>query len=167
MGNKIGKGGGLKNSPPKFRQESIDGDGKAKNIEVGTKLKSVPLLASYSDDERAALGAVLEFKTFAAGDNLVKQGDPGEGFFIIDKGECVVNRELADGKTIEIGRLKDGDYFGELALLNNKARGATVTATSDICAFYLLRSHFQELFHPDALNVKFAKRAAVSAVAHA
>lgn len=158
-GGKLAKGG---KNLVKFKSDRVSGT-TAKDLGMLEKLKAVPLLVSYTDEELTALGEALVAKKFAAGANLVNEGDPGEGFFIIESGSCTVTKKQGDGSAVEIGKLKDGDYFGELALLNNKPRGATVTAVSAISTFYLSRADFQKLFNSDGLTkVKFAKRAAVS-----
>jgi len=70
----------------------------------------------------------------------VEQGDEGDSFFIIVSGEAVVTKTITveneDGTTdeevVEVNRLHKGDYFGELALLTNRPRAATVTAVGDV-----------------------------------
>ncbi len=57
--------------------------------------------------------------------------------------------------------LRSGDYFGELALVNNMARGATVTAATDVTVFFLSKEKFQTMFNTS--EIKFAKRAGVTA----
>jgi CRP-like cAMP-binding protein len=126
-------------------------------------LKEVPLLTPYGEEELATLGAALSQKNFKKGDYLCKEGDAGDGFFIIQSGSCIVTKTQGDGSQLEIGRLKDADYFGEMALINDQPRGATVRADTAISTFFLLRSDFRRLFNADVLDVKFAKRAGVSA----
>jgi len=104
---------------------------------------------------------------------VVNQGDEGDGFYIIESGDCQVVVRDANGEA-EIGRLKDGsqqlidtlesflgDYFGEMALQNNQPRGATVRALTDVSTFFMHRDEFHRIFTDS--NVKFAKRVAISA----
>lgn len=126
-------------------------------------LKSVPLLVKLSDAERATLGSALVERKYNAGDSIIKQGEEGKGFYIISKGEVVVTRNTDTKANKELGKLKAGDFFGETALINNKKRGATVTALVRVTCWYLTRDNFNSLFGSEKLNVRFAKRKAVSA----
>lgn len=75
---------------------------------IGEILKSVPLLAQCSDDERAVIGGSVREEHYKAGTNLVSQGETGDGFFIIIRGKCNVLRTGQDGVTEKIGTLQDG-----------------------------------------------------------
>jgi len=68
-------------------------------------------------------------ETFSKGDTVITQGEEGNKFYIIESGVCeAIKSEGGAEKKLE---LKSGDYFGELALLNNEPRAATVQASSD------------------------------------
>lgn len=76
---------------------------------VGQWLKNIPLLAKLTDSERAQLGGYLVSRNYADGDTVIRQGEAGEGFFIIARGEVIVTRTNdSDGQKNELGRLKDG-----------------------------------------------------------
>jgi CRP-like cAMP-binding protein len=85
-----------------------------KESHVSQLLKNIPLLAKLSDAERAQLGAYLVEKKFNDKDRVITQGELGLGFYIITKGEVVVTLKNEKGVTAELGRLKEGDYFGEV-----------------------------------------------------
>jgi cAMP-dependent protein kinase regulator len=71
----------------------------------------------------------LESVNFDDGTSVVRQGDPGDDFFIIVEGHAVVTKQdRTDGDPVEVGRLGPSDYFGEIALLLDQPRAATVTA---------------------------------------
>lgn len=77
--------------------------------------------------ERDIIADALEVKKFEDGDVVVKQGEEGDIFYIISKGEVTVTQSRSIhgqtvGKPIEVTRLRKGDYFGELALITNKPR---------------------------------------------
>jgi len=127
--------------------------------EVAHFLKNVILLSKLTDSERKTLASHLMAKSFAAKTVIIKEGDKGEGFFIIREGGDVIVSK--DGN--EIGRLRPGDYFGEAALLSDAKRGATVTSTDPVKCWYLERKDFNALFSKDKLNIQFAKRQAISA----
>lgn len=150
-----------KNKAGKLEYHTIRPDPKK-----GQVLEHVPLLAKFSDDERAKLGGVLEEKNYHDKEIIIKQGDMGHGFYIIIEGGAVVSRfNEHDAKKEEavVGLLKKGDYFGEAALINESRRMATVTAQGETTCFYLDRYAFSMLFSEERLHVQFAKRNAISA----
>jgi predicted MFS family arabinose efflux permease len=88
--------------------------------------------------------------TAAAGDVLIREGDPGDRFYVIAEGSAVVVT-AAGGQVIDRG---PGDYFGEIALLRDIPRTATVTATSRVRLFALERDHFLQAVtgHPQSIE---------------
>jgi CRP-like cAMP-binding protein len=97
-------------------------------VDVVPALKSVPLLAELEEKQLRRLARDFSERTFPAGTTVVKQGDErGVGFFVISSGEASVT---VDGN--EVGRLGAGDHFGEVALLTDRVRTATVTAETDL-----------------------------------
>lgn len=98
------------------------------------KLKEVPLFHQTSKKQRrtlARLGKVLQWK---AGSTAIKQGSKGAAFFLILDGSVDV---IADGNTV--ARLTDGDFVGEIALIENTPRNADVVAVTDTSVFAFSR----------------------------
>jgi CRP-like cAMP-binding protein/MFS family permease len=89
-------------------------------------VSSVPWLHTGSLAEQDRLAALLEEESAPAGDVILYQGEPGVRFYILQSGAA---RVLVDGR--EISRLRSGDWFGEVALLSDIPRTATVQATED------------------------------------
>jgi len=162
MGNKQGSDEDC--TQPKFKNEN---NSLSENTEIGAQLKQVPILSGYSTKDLNKLGSVLEQKKYNDGDIIIKQGEIGNGFYIVQKGTAKVTKSEPGKDDVVLGQLKAGDYFGEIALLDNQARGATVTAVGECICYYLRRSQFQQHFNASnsSFNVKFAKRAAISAEA--
>lgn len=106
-------------------------------------LKGVPLLKSLSSYERSKLADALNTETYTAKQNVVTQGETGENFYFIEEGEADV---IKSGKVVQ--HLKQGDYFGELALLYDSPRQATVVATTPLKVVTLGKSGFQRLLGP-------------------
>jgi cGMP-dependent protein kinase len=121
-------------------------------------LANVQLLKRLPKDQHPQLAAAMDRAEFPAGHVVIKQGDPGAEFFVIKSGEARVD-VTTDGTTNTVARLKAGDYFGEIALLRDEPRAATIVAESALNTFKITRQKFQEL----GLNEKlqFAARKAV------
>lgn len=106
-------------------------------------LRKVPILESLTDEERLTVADALESSSFADGESIMKQGDPGNDFYIIVEGEVAVFRANSeDEEPAEIARLSVGCFFGEVALLTNRPRTATVVAMGDVRAVKLDRKAF-------------------------
>jgi CRP-like cAMP-binding protein len=94
-----------------------------------------------------------------AGDNIIKQGDDGDYFYIVKKGRCLVTRSMPDQpKGIKLAELKDGDTFGEEALISDSKRNASVTMLTDGILSRLSKQDFLDLLNEPLLNwVDFEK----------
>jgi cAMP-dependent protein kinase regulator len=99
-----------------------------------TFLEKVPILQHLTKYERITVADALESYTYTAGEMIVRQGEPGDKFYIIVTGEvrCEQTTTAEGGAktTAEVGRLGPSAYFGEIALLTNRPRAATVTSQS-------------------------------------
>jgi small-conductance mechanosensitive channel/CRP-like cAMP-binding protein len=91
-------------------------------------LERVPMFAALSDRERAHLFSVARPVTFAKGEAVVRQGQPGHSMFVMRRGDASVTLAGTQG---EVARLGAGDVLGEMSLLTGEARSATVTALTD------------------------------------
>jgi cAMP-dependent protein kinase regulator len=91
----------------------------------------------------------MEPVEFSDGEAIVEQGQPGDQFFIIYSGEANVTKlDPETNEEIQVNTLKSGDYFGELALLTDQPRAATVTANGDVVCVSLNPQAFVRLFGP-------------------
>lgn len=103
-------------------------------------LKRAPLFEGLSKKELAQLARVSEDLEVPAGDVLCKEGDTGREFFVIVEGQTKVT---ANGR--KIAERGSGDFVGEIALLEDTSRTATVTATTPLRVFVLTREDFRSL----------------------
>jgi CRP-like cAMP-binding protein len=108
-------------------------------------LRSVPLFAGLSDRERNRLARSFKETKFTAGDEIATEGKGGVGFFVIAEGEVTFS---AHGETIGSGG--PGNYFGEIALIDDGARSATVTAATNVTAYGLTSWEFRPLLEENA-----------------
>ena len=108
-------------------------------------LQRVPLFSGLSRKEVDSIARSLHTRTFAAGDAIAREGESGVGFFVIAEGEATVT---IGGR--EVGRLHPGDYFGEIALVADTDRTATVTADTELRCYGLTRWEFRPLVETNA-----------------
>jgi len=112
-------------------------------------LAKVKILESLDQWERLIIADALEPEAFQDGQVVVQQGDQGDEFFIIMEGLASVTQCPAEGEqTKEVGQLGPSDYFGEIALLNERPRAATVTAKGPLKCVKLDRARFERLLGP-------------------
>lgn len=95
-------------------------------------LQRVPLFADLSQREVRQIARLFKQRRFDAGETVVKEGSGGAAFFVIESGEATV---FIRGK--KHTTLKPDDYFGEIALIDEGTRMATITATSDLICYGL------------------------------
>ena len=103
-------------------------------------LSRCPFFAGLSRGELLALAKVTEDMDVQEGKVLTREGESGREFFVIVEGEVSVAK---DGS--EIRKLGSGDFFGEIALLEDRPRTATVTASTPLRFFVLTRQAFRSL----------------------
>ncbi|KAI1321587.1 hypothetical protein EDD11_003067 [Mortierella claussenii] len=111
-------------------------------------LETVPLLMSLEPYERHKIADALESVYFDDGQVVVKQGDQGDNFFIIESGEATVTKCNDEGVEYAMPGLAAGQYFGELALLNDMPRAATVRAKGRLKCATLGKRAFVRLLGP-------------------
>jgi len=103
-------------------------------------LQHVPLFAGLDRHEVEQIARLFKERTFAKGETVVREGSGGAAFFLIDSGEATVSVAGAPRAT-----LGPGDYFGEIALIDEGTRSATITASSELACYGLTFWDFQPL----------------------
>ncbi|ETN72921.1 cyclic nucleotide-binding domain protein, partial [Necator americanus] len=112
-------------------------------------LSKVQILADLDKWERANVADALERCDFEPGTHVVEQGQPGDEFFIILEGEANVLQKRSDDAPFDVvGHLTSSDYFGEIALLLDRPRAATVVATTPLKCIKLDRARFERVMGP-------------------
>jgi EmrB/QacA subfamily drug resistance transporter len=96
-------------------------------------------------DELVEAAGRAEVRYFQAGETVLRQGDRADTFYVISSGEVRVSRQSATGETVELRTLGPGQYFGEIGLLANLPRTATVTAVTVVEILALNRATFTDL----------------------
>jgi cAMP-dependent protein kinase regulator len=111
-------------------------------------LDSVPILDTLYKWEKLTIADSLQPRQFVTGEVVMKQGETGNEFYIIEKGSVEFTQRNDTGEDVVVGEGKQGDYFGEIALLTNQGRAATVRCTSDCTLLRLDRKTFIRVMGP-------------------
>jgi CRP-like cAMP-binding protein len=109
-------------------------------------LATVPLLSGLDKKQRERMARDFKERDIPAGTVIIRQGDEhGMGFFILAEGEVTVTVNGA-----EVARLGPGSYFGEIALISDRVRTATVTASTDVRVLVMMLTDFRAFVRGDA-----------------
>lgn len=118
-------------------------DGGAPPVMSG--VASTPLFSDMTPIELTEVLGRLRHHEFPAGRVVVKEGDPGESLFVLSEGRVRVTTRDPRGKSVELAELKEGDFFGEVALLTGKPRTATITSVENTEVLELTRADLEAL----------------------
>ena len=102
-------------------------------------LEELELFRLLPADARAIFVAAFEPQKIAFGEIIVRQGDPADALLVVGQGRARILTTGDDGREVMLGTLKDGDVFGETALLQHGERAATVRASSEMLIWRLER----------------------------
>ena len=113
-------------------------------------IRSIPLFSGLPREDIAKILGKLEEKSFSSGETVFSQGDQGDAFYLIQSGAVQV---VLEGKGVSregIVVLGPQDWFGEMALLSQEPRSATIVAVKDTTLWRLSREDWDELIekHP-------------------
>lgn len=95
-------------------------------------LMDIPIFSKLSRREITSLLNIIHDRSYIAREYIFLQGDPGIGMYIIRDGKVRVERKLDSNETIPLATFKNGDFFGELALLDDERRSASAIAETDV-----------------------------------
>lgn len=112
------------------------------NYEASTALKLVPFFQELSQDEAELLSQRLVLRRFNSGQVIFHYGDPGGLLYIISKGKVKITHSTPDGQEAMLAIFGKGDFFGELALLDDSPRSASVEAIEPTETLTLHREDF-------------------------
>jgi ATP-binding cassette, subfamily B, bacterial len=119
-------------------------EGPQRAVEAA-RLQRVPFFAALAPDLLDALAHRLDTERFRAGDLIVRQGEMGDRLYIIERGQVdVLTADPAGGQRL-LNILRTGEHFGEMALLYDRPRNATVRARTPVQVYSLNQADFQEL----------------------
>lgn len=137
----------------------LSGFGEFEGVEL---LQKLHLFQKLSFDETTRLGSIIHYLDLPPETVVIEENALGDALYVIQKGEVRVTRDVnADGKhdaKEEIGRLKEGDLFGEMSLIDDLLTSATVITVGECRLLKMPRDRFEALLtSDDKLGVKVFK----------
>src|SRR5262245_22711660 len=114
-------------------------------VDSATALARTPLFSHLGRLDLARLAGELEELNFKPGQAIVHEGDPPDGFYVINSGRVAVVTSAPVGDGSPLVSLGPGEGFGEIALLTDSPRMATVIAETDVTVWRLSRVRFEAL----------------------
>lgn len=133
----------------------------ASYMKLSAKVKALHrsnLFHRLSEDALESLAAQAKFRQFFPGETIVWQGKPSDSLFLITNGIVAVKKIMPAGNEHVFAYLMSGSTFGEVGILENQPRSATITALSDVDVLVLRREDFLSLLHSHAtVAIELAK----------
>ena len=135
----------------------------AKPDDMVNFLVTIPLFHGLNNKQLKLLANRFVPRSYEAGKNIVTQGKGGEGMFVMISGRAEAVVESSDGTKTTVNEFVSRDFFGEVAMLDDGPRTASVIATEETECLVLTRSDFIALMKNDAemaveITVALAKR---------
>ena len=119
---------------------AMEGDGHVSPMERVMLLSTVPLFAGIDPADLQAVADVATEVRFRAGEEVVRQGDPGDQLYVILDGEMKV---IVDGQ--QVATRRPGDHVGEMSVLTREPRSATLVASGEVRALGLTQAQFESM----------------------
>jgi CRP-like cAMP-binding protein len=123
-------------------------------MNVPDLFSKVPLFEGLSQADRIALSRAVALRTYRRGERIVTQGQAGDSFFVLVKGRVAVSILSPEGREVVLSTLSTGDHFGEMALLDEAPRSATVTAAERSELAILTREAFFDLLRGNFVIIR-------------
>ena len=112
-------------------------------MDVMALISEVDLFRSLNESHRRYLANCTGTSEYQAGDIIIRQGEEGTHLSVIVSGRVEVRRERPGRDSIVLDELVTGNFFGEMALLDDRPRTATITALEDTLCLTLYKWHFR------------------------
>lgn len=111
-------------------------------------INTVPILKSLDSYERSKICDCLQTQKYEEGELVIKEGDNGNTFFLVEEGSAIALKNSVGGGTTKVFEYGKSDYFGELALLKDQPRAASIKATSSLKVAWIDRLSFKRVLGP-------------------
>ncbi len=110
-------------------------------------LKSIELFSNLSESDLIALVPLFDEITLEAGDVIFNEGDAGDTLCILTKGEVSVSRKIGEDEDLVLAKFGKNSFFGEISLIDEKPRSATVKALTAGSYYKMNRNVFTSLMN--------------------
>jgi len=115
------------------------------SFELHNTLVSIPIFKDLNRREVSLIINLLHERNYVAGEYIFFQGDPGIGLYIIRNGTVDIKRNFDNKETISLAHLTNGDFFGELALIDGDKRSASAVAYEDTKLLVIFKPDLDEI----------------------
>lgn len=114
-------------------------------------LRSIEIFRGFSEPELAALADAMKSESFAPGEIVLRQGEPGGSAYIVRRGHVRILISRQDGMSEQVGGIAPGGFFGEMSLLTGEPRSATAIAADQVDCYRLAKPELDSVFaaHPE------------------
>lgn len=126
----------------------VSATGRHARVEAA-RLRRIPLFESLNDEALADVASAFDSEAFSDGETVFSIGEAGDAFYVIARGVVEILRRGLDGSEYVAAVLEDGDFFGEMALLSNEPRNASVRSRGVTTLLRLDRASFDDLLKRD------------------
>jgi len=128
----------------------LTGFGEFEGVEL---LQKLHLFQKLTFDETSRLGGIIQYQDVPPGTVVIEQNALGDALYVIGKGEVIVSRDVdGDGKhdqNEELGRLREGELFGEMSLIDDVLTSARITTASQCRLLKMPRAEFDKILAGD------------------
>ena len=132
---------------PSFK-ETFQEIGKARTTQVFKKMK-IPFFDAIPDNRMHELAQISTIKTYSPGDVVFSENDVGNSFYVNISGVLTVLKANEEGEAVAVGKILSGSYFGEIALVTNSPRTATIKCKTKCVLLSITKDNFEQFFQED------------------
>lgn len=112
-------------------------------------LDNVIIFSSLTEEEKEKILSIAEERKFKAEDKIFNEGDPGDGFYVIKNGRVRISIFLPDVGEELLSLLKEGNHFGEMAIIEDKPRSASAIADTETTCIFFNKEKFISIMKED------------------
>jgi CRP/FNR family transcriptional regulator/CRP/FNR family cyclic AMP-dependent transcriptional regulator len=125
-------------------------------------VKNLPIFYDLDSTEIEEVAKICDSKVFHPGEVIMREGEPGGTLFVIKKGDIKITRKIHDQEDMVLTILRQNDFFGELSLMDGRARSATATAMTQAELVLIKKEEFDAFVNQNPVcGYKFMKRIAL------
>jgi CRP-like cAMP-binding protein len=118
---------------------------KTKEMKPLRPFPHIPIFSELNEQELLSLFKKVETKTFPQGAFICREGEQGDSFYVIGRGEVAITKQISKEKEVRIHHLKEGDFFGEFGFFTDQKRHANVKALMECEIFEITQNELNEL----------------------